>query len=107
MTFHLKRKGLSISRMTENLLYARSKGQKCVLHFKDGEELEYNYRLNIFQDRTSGSGLFRVHRYYLLKLAEVTGYAEHQAKLSNNELIPLSEYGYELVRNFIDNKIHP
>ena len=107
MTFHVKRKGLSISRMTENLLYATSFGQKCVLHFKDGEKLEYNYRLSIFQHRTSGEGLFRVHRFYLLKLSEVIGYAEHQAKLSNNELIPLNEYGYELVRNFIDNKIHP
>ena len=107
MIFHLKRKGLSISRMTENLLYAKSFGQKCLLHFKDQEILEYNYRLSIFEHRTSGEGLFRIHRYYLLKLVEVIGYANHQAKLINNELIPLNDYGYELVRNFIDTKIHP
>jgi len=107
MLFHLKRKGLSISRMTENLLYAKSQGQKCILYFNDGEILEYNYRLSIFQSRISGAGLFRVHRFYLFKLAETTGYADHQAKLSNNQLIPLNDYGYQLVRNFIDNKIHP
>ena len=104
MTFHIKRKGLSISRMTEKLLYAKSSGQKCLLHFKDGEVLEYNYRLNVFQKKVSAEGFFRVHRYFLLKLCEVIGYAEHQAKLSNNELIPLNDYGYELVKNFVDNK---
>jgi len=115
MIFHLKRKGLSISRMTENLLYATSRAsaqknshrQKCFLHFADGEILEYNYRLSIFEGKISGEGFFRVHRYYFLKLAICTGYACHLAKLSNNELISLNEYGYELVKNFIDNKIHP
>lgn len=113
MTIHLKRKGLSISRFTENLLYATSRchenrkhRQKCFLHFKD-EILEYNYRLNVFEDKTRGVELFRVHRCYLVKLREVIGYADHQAKISNGELIPLNDYGYDLVKNFVDHKIHP
>jgi DNA-binding LytR/AlgR family response regulator len=100
-----KKKGLSISRLAEDVLYVKSCGKKCCIHFKDGEIIEYSYRLNIFQKKFDSLMLFvRVHRYYLIKLDEVIGYAWHQAKLSNNEIIQLNAAGYVRVKKFVDEK---
>jgi hypothetical protein len=102
---HLKRKGLSICRLAEDVLYVRSCGQKCCIHFKNGEIIEYSYRLSVFEKKYDGLMLFkRVHHFYLIKLDEVIGYAYRQAKMSNNELIGLNKKGYAIVKKYIDEK---
>ncbi len=63
---YFMRKGLRTKRSSENVLYAESFGQKCKVHFKDGEVLEYSYRLNIFFKRVAGGGVWGGDGFYLV-----------------------------------------
>ena len=101
----LSHNNIKVVRNSVQLLYAKANDQMCRLYFINGEKLSYSYRLKKLQQLLHCTGLFaRVHRSYLIRLSEVVGHVYLKAKLSNGELIPLNNVGYELVKQELKNR---
>lgn len=105
VTLHLKKNGVRYTRNASGLRYVKANGQSCTLYFINGEEFSYGYRLKIFLEKIYClTYLIKVHRSYIININEAVNYSYLEAKLSNGKLLPLNDYGYAVVKEFIDKK---
>lgn len=86
-----------------DVLWAKAMGQKCFLHFEDGNELEWSYPLNAFHKKVYSTNLFRrVHDSFVIKISEAIGKKWLCALLSNDGVIPLSRRYNKKFQKYID-----
>ncbi len=105
VTLSFKKNGVRYKRKASGLLYIEADDQSCTLYFKNGEVFFSGYNLKYYEEKLLCMQAFvRVHRSYLLKLSETVNYTYLTAILSNDKKIELNDYGYAIVKEYIDNK---
>ena len=105
VTLNLKKGRTRCRRKASGLLYIKANDQSSTLHFKNGEVFQSGYNLKYYEDKLLCMQTFvRVHRSYLIMLAETDDYTYLTAIFPNNVKIPLNNYGYAIVKEFIDKR---
>ena len=105
VTLQLRKGSTRCRRKASGLLYIEANDQSCTLHFKNGENFFSGYNLKHYEEKLLCMQAFvRVHRSFLIKLCETLDYTYLTAVFPSDKKIPLNNYGYAVVKEFVDNK---
>lgn len=108
VTLCLRKNGIRYKRKASGLRYVKADDQSCLLYFINGETFSYGYRLKILLTKIYClTFLIKVHRSYIININEAANYSYRKSpkvKLSNGTELPLNDYGYEVVKEFVDKK---
>lgn len=83
--------------LTSDILYFESNGRKVKIILKDDEK-EYYGKLSEVEEKLKNSDFFFIHKSYFINFNHVIEYAYEYVKMSNNEILAISQNNRKAVR---------
>lgn len=77
-----------------DMKYVESLNRKNVIHFKDGDVLEYYGSMNDLEKELDHA-FFRIHKGFIVNLAYVQKYDRTSVTVKENEMLMMSKYRYQ------------
>jgi DNA-binding LytR/AlgR family response regulator len=84
--------------LISDILYFESSGRKVKIILKDGEVKEYYGKLSEVEEKLKKNDFFSIHKSYLINYNHVIEYTYEYVKMSNNEILGISQNNRKAVR---------
>lgn len=94
----IKNAGKTYTIILSDMKYVESMNRKNIIHFKNGDELEYYGSMNALETKLD-QRFFRIHKGYIVNMACIQKYDRSSVTVERDEVLLLSKYRY---REFVD-----
>lgn len=84
----------------KNILYFQSNGKKIIIIMAD-EAKEFYSRLSIIEKQLKGAPFIPIHKSYLVNYAHVVEAQYDKLRMSNNDVLSISQQNRKMVRNML------
>lgn len=84
--------------LISDILYFESSGRKVRIVLKDGQVKEHYGKLSEVEEKLNNSDFFSIHKSYLINYNHVTEYTYEYVKMSNSEILAISQNNRKAVR---------
>ena len=84
--------------LISDILYFESSGRKVKIVLKDDKVNEYYGKLSEVEEKLNNSDFFSIHKSYLINYNHVIEYTYEYVKMSNNDVLAISQNNRKAVR---------
>lgn len=90
----IKNAGKTYTIILSDIKYVESQNRKNIIHFKNGNTLEYYGSMNELEKELDGS-FFRIHKGYIVNMMYIRKYDRTSVSVGTDELLMMSKYRYQ------------